>query len=78
MTGEYVGTVQRKRVAAGSKSEHDAVVLATTSGEFVLRRLGGNPFADPEIDALVGRSLRFTGELRGSTLIVSSWTDAEP
>ena len=65
-------------VAAGSKSEHDAVVLATTSGEFVLRRLGGNPFADPEIDALVGRSLRFTGELRGSTLIVSSWTDAEP
>lgn len=76
MSEEYVGTVRRRLVAEGSKSEHDAVVLATPSGEFVLRRLGGNPFADPELDALVGRTLRCTGELRGTTLIVSDWSDA--
>jgi hypothetical protein len=76
MTEEFVGTVRRKVVAAGSKSERDAVVLVTASGELVLRRLGGNPFADPELDALVGATIRCTGELRGSTLIVSSWTDA--
>ncbi len=75
MTGQYVGAVEREVVAAGSKSEHDAVVLVTSSGRYTLRRLGGNPFVDPELEALVGTTIRCEGELRGTTLIVSSWTE---
>jgi hypothetical protein len=75
VTSTFSGTVVRKPVAQGSKSEHDAVVLATDEGEFLLRRLGGNPFVDPILDELVGKTLAFTGELLGATLVVSAWTE---
>jgi hypothetical protein len=74
-TGEFRGLVSRHTVAEGSKSERDAVVLVTEGGELTLRRMGGNPFADPELDALVGRRLRFTGTVRGTTLIVRDWRE---
>ena len=76
MSEDFRGRVDRRAVAAGSKSEHDAVVLVTDDGrELILRRLGGNPFADPELDALVGKTVRCTGELRGTTLIASDIVD---
>jgi hypothetical protein len=75
VTETFVGTVVRRAVAAGSKSERDAVLLSTPSGDLALRRSGGNPFVDPVLDALVGKRLRFEGELRGATLIVSAWSE---
>lgn len=66
------GNVVRKRIAAGSKSDRFAVVMISDadSREYVLRRLGGNPFRDPELEGLVGHRLRCEGDLSGQTLIV--------
>ena len=69
----YTGQVIKKRVGVGSKSEHDAVLLVTDAGEYQLRRLGGNPFRDPELDTLVGRTIHAEGQLHGHILIMSKW-----
>jgi hypothetical protein len=67
------GKVVRKSAGAGSRSERDAVMLVTSDGEYVLRRAGGNAFADPELDALVGATVRAEGTVHGYTFIMSSW-----
>lgn len=66
------GNVVRKRVAADSKSDRSAVVMINDadSREYVLPRLGGNPFRDPKLDELFGHHLRCEGDLSGQTLIV--------
>jgi hypothetical protein len=69
----YYGTVARKVVARGSKSERDAVCLAAENGEYILRRQGGNPFSDPQLDALVGKRISCEGETIGNVLLVSGW-----
>lgn len=58
---ELNGKVVKKKFGEGSKSEHDAVCLETDSGSFVLRRKGGNPFNDPELNKLVGEKVSATG-----------------
>jgi hypothetical protein len=69
------GLVVRQPYAVGSKSEHEAVCLKTPRGTYRLRRLEGDPLHDPELEALVGTSIRATGELvHGTTLIVHHWT----
>lgn len=69
------GKVIRKKVAGGSKSEHQAVVLRTSDGEeWLLRRLGGNAFSDPQLDELVGDSITGEGQIAGNTFILKSWT----
>ncbi|HZM92811.1 MAG TPA: hypothetical protein VFB92_05300 [Vicinamibacterales bacterium] len=55
------GNVVRKRINIGSKSEHNAAMLVTSDGEFKLRVQGGHPFADPEVDTLVGKRIRGEG-----------------
>ena len=68
------GTVDRRRVAPGSKSERMAVVLrADDGGEYVLRRMGGNAFRDPTLDALVGETITGTGLVTGHTFIMTDW-----
>ena len=67
------GQVVRKTVARGSKSEHDAVVLITGADELKLRRVGGNPFSDPALEQLVGKTIECEGEARDGTLVVTSW-----
>ena len=71
--GSWRGSVVRKRVAHGSKSDRLAVVMVTDDGsrEYVLRRVGGNPFRDPELDRIVGHRLSCEGEVSGQTLILS-------
>ena len=69
----FEGTVVRKLFGRGSKSEHEAVVLETGEDDLVLRREGGNAFADPELDKLVGQRIRGTGRRAGYTLILSGW-----
>ena len=69
----YRGRVVRKTWARGSKSEHEAVVLITDTDEFRLRRIGGNPFADPVLGRLVGKTIECDGTPRDHTLVVTSW-----
>jgi hypothetical protein len=76
MTIELAGIVQRRPVASGSKSEREAVVLVTDDAVLLLRRPGGNPFADPELDALVGKRVRCRGTVHGATLILEDWREA--
>lgn len=63
----------RRSYGTGSKSEHEAVMLDTGEGLYRMRRRGGNPFRDPELDALVGSTIECEGTLRDSLLIVDSW-----
>ena len=60
---ELNGKVVKKKFAEGSKSEYDAVCLETESGSFVLRRKGGNPFNDPELQKLVGQKICAKGTI---------------
>jgi hypothetical protein len=73
---QFSGSVVRKSIATGSKSEREAVVLLTDSGQFVLRRQGGNPFNDPELNKLVGKTINCSGELTGYTILMSDWKEA--
>ncbi|MGZ3458137.1 MAG: hypothetical protein ACXU86_06470 [Archangium sp.] len=79
MAGEAMvlrGQVLKKPFAPGSKSERETVVLSTGQGEYVLRRLGGSAFQDPELEALVGKRIRGEGTLHGYTFILASWEEA--
>ena len=73
---ERVGKIVRQRVSGRSKHAHEAVVLETPDGDLILRREGANPFYDPELQALVGKTLRCRGEIDGATFFVTSWEDA--
>jgi len=56
----------------GSKSEHDATFIEMDHGDFRLRRLGGNPFYDPELKKLVGKNITATGILNEKLFIAST------
>ena len=79
-TPTLVGTVVTHEWAPGSKSAHTAVCLKTKDGALLrLRRLGGNPFQDPELDVLVGHTIRAMGHVvNGSVLIMSSHEIVHP
>jgi hypothetical protein len=69
------GRVVRKRLSTGSKSEHDALVLVTPEGqEYKLRRQEGNPFRDPELDALEGKRIECEGIVRDGQFIMTRWS----
>jgi hypothetical protein len=68
---KYRGKVVRQQVSAGSKSEHEAVVLLTSQGPLKLRRSGGNPFRDPELEKLVGHEIDCDGELHQGQLLMT-------
>jgi hypothetical protein len=69
------GRVIKRPVAVGSKSEHDAILLVTDHGQYLLRRQGGNPFADPVLEKLVGKSIDGDGIVHGHTFIMSDWAE---
>ncbi|MGE8166002.1 hypothetical protein ACQKRQ_38415 [Paraburkholderia sp. NPDC080076] len=72
---QFAGKVIKRRLASGSKSERDAIQLETDKGSYVLRREGCNPLFDPELDNLVGKFIKCTGELSGYTLTISAWSE---
>ena len=74
---ELKGRVIKDLIGKGSKSEHLAVLLDTGKKRYVLRRQGGNPFADPALDELVGKSILASGSLTGYTLLMSDWSEIE-
>jgi len=65
--------VVHKRFGVGSKSEHQAVALLTSEGPLKLRRAGGNPFQDPELEKLVGREIVAEGEIHQEQLLMTRW-----
>ena len=71
------GRVVTKRIGAGTKSEHDAIVLVTPGNEYKLRRQGGNPFVDPEMSKLVGKRIRASGVVDSDQLIMSDWKELD-
>ena len=60
---EISGTVFLKKVSAGSKSEHAGVFLKTETGDFALRKIGGNPFYDESLHKLEGKTITAKGIL---------------
>jgi hypothetical protein len=72
---EFAGKVTKKPFGRGSKSAHCAVRLETGEGSYVLRRVGGNPFRDAELDKLVGKTIRCRGEVSGYTLTITDWSE---
>ncbi len=69
------GRVTKQMFGDGTKSKHLAVMLDTGEMRYILRRQGGNPFSDPELDKLVGKTIRGTGTLTGYTFILSDWSE---
>ena len=69
----FHGKVVRHQFGAGSKSEHMAVVLLTPDGPFKLRRPGGNPFVDQELEKLVGQDIIVDGEVHQGQLLMQHW-----
>lgn len=74
---ELRGKVVRQRYGAGSKSEHEAVMLATEGTTYRLRRKGGNPFKDPELDRLIGQEIVCQGTVHKDTVLMDSWQVAK-
>lgn len=72
---ELRGRVIKEVFGKGSKSEHDAVQLETKDRKYLLRRQGGNPFRDPELDKLVGKRIRAQGVLTGYTFVMNEWVE---
>lgn len=72
------GRVVRKRLYAGTKSEHEGLVLVTAQGEYKLQRKGGNPFWDDTLAELEGREIEAEGALRETRFIASEWVVLSP
>ena len=60
-TNTITGKVVKKMFAKGSKSEHEAVCIESKAGLYKLKRMGGNPFRDPELEKFVGKTVKATG-----------------
>lgn len=73
---ELNGLVIEKTFGAGSKSEHKAVYLQTDAGDYQLRRLGGNPFADAELKKLVGEKVTAKGMVSGELFVAKEIKNA--
>jgi len=74
---ELQGKVVLKKFAVGSKSEHDAVFLETDDQSYQLRRLGGNPFNDPLLKAMVGKTVKAKGLLNDQLFIAHELNEGE-
>jgi hypothetical protein len=68
------GKVAKKKLYAGTKSEHEGLVLVAAEGEFKLQRKGGNPFWDDVLAELVGKKIEAEGALRETRFTMSRWT----
>jgi hypothetical protein len=74
---EVRGEVVLATLGRGSKSQRRAVCLEADGRRFVLRQKGGNAFEDPALVALVGSTIRATGDVVGTTLLLTGWVVEE-
>jgi hypothetical protein len=70
---EIKGQVVKRLFAAGSKSERQAVFLVTKRDRYLLRQMGGNPYRDPELEKLVGKTIKAKGEIDDYIMLLSDW-----
>jgi len=63
------GKVIQDTYGRGSKSEHDAIVIITTEGRYLLRRKAGHAYNDMELEKYIGLEIECNGFLVDSTLI---------
>lgn len=72
----WTGVLERRRLAAGSKSERQGLVLCLDGGQVLpVRRLGGHVFRDEVLEALLGRRLLVQArQLESGVLQIESWT----
>jgi len=68
------GKVAKRLLYAGTKSEHEGLVLITAEGEFKLLRKGGNPFRDEILAELEGKEVEAEGALHETRFTMSHWT----
>lgn len=73
----FAGSVIRRRISPGSKSDRVAILLKTEDQELILRRQDGNPFKDDVLEELVGKRISAHGVLSGSTLIMKGWKEED-
>ena len=73
----FKGTVVKQVIGRGSKSEREGIQIVTDEGQYVLRRVGGNPFHDNVLEALEGKTIEGDGQVRGYTLMMSQWAETE-
>lgn len=71
---EIKGKIGIKKFAIGSKSEHDAVYIETKNGEYVLRQVDANPFHDPGLKKLVGKTVKAEGVLKDYLFLAKTIT----
>jgi hypothetical protein len=71
---QLTGKVVLQPFARGSKSEHEAVCLVTDEATYLLRRMGGNPFFDPQLQKLIGKKIKATGVIDEYLFIISETT----
>jgi hypothetical protein len=72
------GPVAVRRVAVGSKSERDAVVLDAGDRSWILRRPGGPAYGvDADLAALAGRTVTVRGAAGSGVLVVHEVDDAD-
>ncbi len=72
----WTGVLERRRLAAGSKSERQGLVLRLDGGQVLpVRRLGGNVFRDEVLEALLGQRLLVQArQLESGVLQIESWS----
>jgi len=72
----WTGVLERRLLAAGSKSERQGLVLRLDGGQVLpVRRLGGHAFRDETLEALLGRRLTVQARaLESGLLQIESWT----
>jgi hypothetical protein len=69
------GTVESGPSGVGAKSEHEGVFLRVGASRYLLQRPDGNPFYDPVLNGLVGKSIAATGEVRDHMFLMVEWTE---
>ncbi|MBB2486957.1 hypothetical protein H5407_17140 [Mitsuaria sp. WAJ17] len=74
----WTGVLERRLLAAGSKSERQGLVLRLDGGQVLpVRRLGGNDYRDEALQALLGQRLQVQArQLQSGVLQIESWTMA--
>jgi hypothetical protein len=68
---QLTGKITTGIFSKGSKSEHAAVYLETEQGSFVLRRTGANPFDDPDLKKLNGKTVTAKGRILNNIFFAS-------
>lgn len=66
------GVLERQVLNAGSKSEHTGCTIDVNGATVPVVLVGENPFEQPTLTANVGRRVRLTGAMIGSSFRATS------